>query len=216
MKALASKPLLLLLVSLLLVLGCKQEHKYSKLPYYNTPDFTPLWDSAISSDTVHRIGKFQFSDQDGKQIGDSIYRDKIFVANFFFTSCAGICPRMTNNLSEVAKSFKTNPDVRFASFSVMPESDSVAALTLYATANNISAEQWHLLTGNKNDLYHLARQSFFVEEEAGFNKDSSDFLHTEHLVLVDKHGHIRGLYDGTLPLETERLTSDIKTLLAES
>ncbi len=208
--------LLPLLGSLLLVLGCKQEHKYSKLPYYNTPDFTPLWDSAVSVDTLHQIGKFSFSDQSGAAVTEAAYANKIFVANFFFTTCAGICPRMTNNLSDVAKSFKANPDVRFASFSVMPESDSVAALKFYAAANNISAEQWHLLTGNKNDLYHLARQSFFVEEEAGFNKDSSDFLHTEHLVLVDKHGHIRGLYDGTLPLETERLTADIKTLLAES
>ena len=102
------------------------------------------------------------------------------------------------------------------SYSVTPWVDSVSRLKKFADKYSIQTDKWHLLTGSTNSIYTLARQSYFAEEETGYSKDSSEFLHTEHFILVDKQGYIRGIYNGTLPLETQRLKEDIDILLKEN
>lgn len=194
------------------LIGCIQLPS-NDLPYYHTPDFTPLW--KVQEDTVHTIAPFSFTNQLGESTGSEWVKGKIHVANFFFTTCSGICPKMTSNLKLVADTFAGNDEVKLLSFSVTPERDSVTQLITYAKGNHIDANQWRLLTGNESEIYTIARQSYFAEEEPGFSKDSSEFLHTEHVVLVDQKGHIRGVYNGTVALEMVKLTDDIKMLLKQ-
>jgi protein SCO1 len=197
--------------------GCGKSDKVSGLPYYNTPDFTPLWLSSreASAENIHTISDFSFINQDGKSITNSDFEGKIYAANFFFTSCPSICPNMTKNMLKVQQAFEKDDDVKLVSHSVMPWADSVAALKNYEKTFNIKNGMWELVTGNTSQIYELARKSYFAEEEAGFNSDSTEFLHTEHVLLIDREGYIRGVYNGTLPLEIERMIEDIKILKKE-
>ena len=140
---------------------------------------------------------------------------KIHVANFIFTSCGSICPTMTRHLKLVQDEFRSDTTVVLLSYSVTPWIDTVDKLKIFADKNGINSTNWHLLTGNKSEIYTLARQSYFAEEDLGFTKDSTEFLHTEHVLLVDKNKRIRGIYNGTLQLEAEQLIEDIKTLTKE-
>ena len=208
------------LISIVLLIGftfCTTQPE-QEVPFYNCPDFTPLWLSSKSfaPDTLHKIGAFSFTNQENNAVTNETFVGKIYVANFFFTVCPSICPRMTANLQEVAAAFEGDPNVLFISHSVTPEIDSVAKLKLYATDHGIDATRWHLVTGSTESIYSLARKSYFVEEEIGFSRESQEFLHTEHFILVDQDGHIRGLYNGTLQLEAQRLIEDIKVLNAKS
>jgi protein SCO1/2 len=196
--------------------GCND--RQTQLPYYNTPDFTPHWikDEATATKLIdHRIADFTLTDQEGKAITTKETVGKIHVANFFFTSCPSICPKMTNHFSEIQKEFQNNEEVMLLSFSVTPWVDSVARLKEFAHLHSIQSNKWHLLTGDKNKINTLARKSYFAEEEPGFSKDSTEFLHTENFILVDKQSRIRGIYKGTLALDTKRLIEDIKILQAE-
>lgn len=205
-----------LIVCLLISMASCQHATKKQLPYYNTPDFTPLWlNDKDKTDTLHKIAPFNFTDQDGKEVNNATVAGKIYVANFFFTSCPSICPRMMKNMKKVADSFKHDDRVKLLSYSVTPDIDSVPRLHTYAGRFDIDPSQWHLLTGRHNEIYTLARKSFFAEEAIGFNKDSTEFLHTEHFILVDGQGHLRGLYNGTVDLETQRLCEDIHSLLKE-
>jgi len=201
-----------------LVMGCKQQAADNALPYYNTPDFTPIFLSgAVSVEKAinHTIGKFALTNQDGQTFSDQDVKGKIQVANFFFTGCGSICPGMMAKLRKLNSESAKDTDIVFLSFSVTPWRDSVSRLREYANTNKIIAPNWHLLTGPKADIYTLARRSYFAEEALGFTKDSTDFLHTEHVLLVDKTGRIRGIYNGTLDLDMEQLSKDIKVLKAE-
>jgi protein SCO1/2 len=206
------------IIYLVLFSGCMAKQEIKHLPYYNTPDFTPHWinnKEKANEEITHRIGDFNFTDQEGNIVNQKTINGKIYVANFFFSTCSSICPRMMLNLQTIQKKFKKNNDVTLLSYSVTPWIDSVQRLRKYADKYNIEPGKWHLLTGSTSAIYTLARQSYFAEEETGYNKDSSEFLHTEHFILVDKQGYIRGIYNGTLPLETERLAYDINLLLKE-
>jgi protein SCO1/2 len=121
---------------------------------------------------------------------------------------------MMENLLKVQKEFPGNEDIAFISHTVTPWIDSVARLKNYAQRFNLD-NRWHLVTGDKATIYNLARCSYFAEEEPGFTKDSTEFLHSEHVVLVDKYKKIRGVYNGTLELEIDRLIGDIKELMNE-
>jgi len=191
--------------------GCQQK---SSLPYYHTANFTPYWEgeSKFSKDTLHTIASFEFTNQDGNVVTGSDYKNKIYVADFFFTICPGICPKLTSNLKKVAEAFKENSDVMFLSYSVTPDIDSVAQLKKYAQEHDLPSS-WNLVTGDKEEIYTLARQSYFAEREIGFQNSTQEFLHTEHFILVDQDGHIRGIYNGTLELEAGRLIEDIQLLL---
>lgn len=206
--------LLLYFTSLLLVMSCGKEVAKTPLPFYNSADFTPEW---IDSDdpayqTIHVIDDFSFTNQEGEAVTNEQLEGKVYVADFFFTVCPGICPKMTTNLASIKETYGPE-EVKLVSFSVMPWADSVEVLKNYADVRGIDSRQWHLLTGETEKIYDLARSSYFAEKEIGLDKDSDEFLHTESFILVDQKGRIRGVYNGTLLLEMKRLKQDIKTLL---
>lgn len=206
-----------LIVSSFLYVSCSNNNSID-LPYYNEPDFTPLFlkDKAeVETRINHTIADFSFLDQDSTLINQKILKNKIHVANFIFTSCGSICPTMTQNLKIVSDSLQDYKDIIFLSYSVTPWIDKPNVLLKFKKNYGISNKNWHFLTGKKGDIYKLARQSYFAEEDIGFSKDSSQFLHTEHFVLVDKHKRIRGVYNGTLQLEMMQLIQDIITLKKE-
>ena len=166
----------------------------------------------------HTIGDFSFKNQDNKTINQNDIEGKVFVAEYFFTTCKSICPIMNEQMQRVQKAIKGNSNVKILSFTVDPETDTVAQMKRYANSHNVVKGQWHFLTGKKEDLYRLARKSFFVlkpAEAANQGDVGSDFIHTNNFVLVDQKKRIRGYYDGTSSKEVTQLISDIKILLEE-
>jgi len=208
-----------LIISSFFVFACKQKKQESiTMPYYNTADFEPIFiknKSEVPLKINHLIDSFQFLNEDSAIITQTIFDNKIHVANFIFTSCGSICPVMTSNFKIVGESFKNDTNVVMLSYSVTPWIDKPFVLKNYKQKNGISNANWHFLTGDKTSIYKLARQSYFAEENIGFSKDSTEFLHTEHVILVDKSKRIRGIYNGTLSLEMRNLVEDIKTLELE-
>jgi protein SCO1/2 len=207
----------IVILSLILIYGCSKNEN-SRLPFYSSAELTPLWldEGDPRLDTMHAINKFSFTDQSGSTITNESFKNKIYIANFFFTSCPGICPVMTKNLLKVQEEFKNDNDVMFISHSVMPWVDSLSQLKNYAQTYGVISNKWHLVTGSKKALYEAAWYSYLVEEEPGFSADSSEFIHTEHIMLVDTKGRIRGVYNGTLQLEMERLITDVNILKKET
>lgn len=208
-----------LILSSILLISCNQTEKNNfALPYYNEPTFTPIFesDSSKSKNKVnHTIADFSFLNQDSVLINQSVIEGKIHIANFIFTSCGSICPTMTRNLKIVSDSLSNSKDLVLLSYSVTPWIDKPYILKKYKDRNEIKNKNWHFLTGNKADIYKLARQSYFAEEDIGFSKDSTEFLHTEHFLLIDKRKQIRGIYNGTLTLEMHQLIIDFKNLDTE-
>lgn len=211
------KAILKNLVAFMLLSACKQQQQPLALPFYNTPDFTPVWLSPDDDGykTIHTIVPFSLTDQLGAKITNRDTKNKIYVANFFFTSCPAVCPRMMSNLANVQQAFANNNRVLILSHSVTPLKDSVPVLMKYASAHHINGKQWHLLTGNQDAIYKLARRAYFADDATGFNKGTNEFLHTENLVLIDGKGRIRGVYNSSLTLEVQNLIAHIKLLLAE-
>jgi len=200
------------------MMACRQKPASSSLPYYNDAAFTPLFLSnadSIRTKVTHTIADFSFTDQYGNAFGSKDLKGKIHVANFFFTGCGSICPGMMQKLKSLNDSIGNNLLVQLVSFSVTPWRDSVARLKAYAETNGYTSPRWHLLTGDRGAIYTLARRSYFAEESLGFSKDSTDFLHTEHVLLIDPSLRIRGIYNGTLALDMEQLLSDLKLLQRE-
>lgn len=208
---------LFLLISFgLLAWGCS-DHRVSRIPYYNDPDFSPyfLTEQEAEKQITHRISPFTFFDQDSTLFDSRSLEGKIYVANFIFTRCTNICPDMTAQMKRIEKAFPGGDQVELLSFTVTPWIDDVRTLKEFSLKHQISAINWSLLTGQKEAIYNLARKSFFAEESIGYNKDSKEFLHTEHFILVDRKGRIRGIYNGTLPLEAGQCIEDIRILLDE-
>lgn len=205
-----------LLLSNVLLFSCaKKQSTAIALPYYNEPDFTPVFiqnQSEVQHKIRHTITGFSLLNQDSIFVSQKQIEGKIHVANFIFTSCGSICPAMTRNMKIVSDSLKNESNLIFLSFSVTPWIDKPFVLKKYKNNHGIKNSNWHFLTGNKGDIYTLARQSYFAEEDIGFSKDSTEFLHTEHFILVDKTKRIRGIYNGTLTLEMQQLVEDIKIL----
>ncbi len=208
-----------LLLSSAFIYNCSNTNEAPiALPYYNEPDFTPLFfneKSDVDQKITHTIGDFSFLNQDSILISQKIIENKIHIANFIFTSCGSICPTMTRNLKIVSDSLNGHKNLVFLSYSVTPWIDKPSVLKNYKEYNEIKNKNWHFLTGAKGDIYNLARQSYFAEEDIGFSKDSTEFLHTEHVILVDRTKRIRGIYNGTLTFEMQHLIEDIKTLEKE-
>lgn len=202
------------IILLCIVSSCEEVD--TEVPYYDSADFTPIWKiKTTQKKGLHQIGSFSFINQYGAIINNETVKGKIFIATFFFTACPSVCPRMNKTLSTVYQHFKGNSDVLFLSHSVMPEADSVSILYEYSQKIGVNSNQWNFLTGNKADIYNIARQSYFAEREMGLSKDSSSFLHTENMILVDEDAHIRGIYNGTLVIEASRMIEDIEILLKE-
>lgn len=189
----------------------------SLIPFYSTADFTAEW--IAPSDPrfarIHKIAPFALRNQEGEAVSDETLRGKVYVATFFFSSCTSLCPKMLANLRKIQRTFREDPAVALVSHSVMPSVDSEAVLRKYAHQNGIERGKWHLLTGDHDVIYGLARHSYFAEKRQGLTKKNSELLHTENLVLVDRAGRIRGIYNATLPAEVDRVIAEITTLLGE-
>lgn len=186
------------------------------LPIFNPADVNPeLVDSSVQfKSKYHTITDFSFTNQNGKRITQKDYEGKIYVADFFFTTCGSICPKMTTNLVDVQNAFLTNPKVKILSFTVMPDVDSVSILKDYAQINGVNDTKWNLVTGNKKAIYALARKSFLAVKQ-GKPNELYDMVHTENFVLVDTKKRVRGFYDGTKKEEITRLIEDINWLCAD-
>ena len=191
---------------------------YVNKPIETLPIYSP---SMVSKELVdeniqfikkyHKIKDFSMKNQNGETITQEFYNDKIYVADFFFTTCPTICPIMTENMGYIQEKIKNDSDILLLSFSVTPEIDSVEQLKKYALEKNVIDSKWNLVTGNKKDIYNLARTSYLVAKTNG-DGGKYDMIHTENFVLVDKEKRIRGFYDGTNSKEMDQLLDDIKIL----
>lgn len=187
------------------------------LPIYNPMDVNPeMVDSTIQHiGSKHVIANFSFINQNGKVITQKDYEGKIYVADFFFTTCKSICPKMTNNMVWLQNKLKNNPKVLLLSHSVTPEIDSVAVLKDYAERKGVIDSKWNLVTGDKKQIYYLARKSYLAVK-TGSAAEMYDMVHTENFVLVDAKRRVRGFYDGTnLDGPTEDGVKNVKQLLED-
>ena len=189
---------------------------YQPLPVYQPAMVNyELVDSTIQyQKKYHKIADFNLINQNGKIITQEDYKDKIYVADFFFTTCQTICPIMTTNMAAIQKEIIDDIDVMLLSHSVTPQIDDVAQLKKYALEQGVDDKKWNLLTGDKKQIYELARKSYLAVKTFG-NGDEYDMIHTENFMLIDKKRQIRGFYDGTNKEDIERLLDDIKILKKE-
>ena len=186
------------------------------LPIYNPADVNPeLVDSTLQyKSKYHTIADFSFVNQNGDTITQKNYEGKIYVADFFFTTCGSICPKMTTNLEEVQKAVLNNPKVMLLSHTVFPEVDSIPVLKAYAVKHGVVDSKWNLVTGDKKEIYTMARKSYLAVK-LGRPDQLYDMVHTENFVLVDQKRRVRGFYDGTNKEEVKRLLEDIDFLCKE-
>ena len=186
------------------------------LPVFHPKQLDPrLVDPAVrEKEGEHRISDFELIDQRGDTITLDAIKDRIIVADFFFTTCPTICPKMTKNLARVQEAFPHDQRLAILSHSVTPEMDSVPVLDAYARLHGADPDQWHLLTGDRAQIYALARKSYFACLDEG-DGGPQDFVHTENIVLVDPNRRIRGFYDGTSASATDDLIRDISKLMNE-
>ena len=162
----------------------------------------------------HRINDFSLTNQNKENITHFDYDDHIYVADFFFTTCPSICPIMTENMVYLQSLLNDLPKIKLLSFSVTPEIDTPEVLKAYAQQKGVNDSRWNLLTGNKKEIYNLARRSYLVVQQDG-NGDKHDMIHTENFVLIDKQRRIRGYYDGTQRNAMDQIRADIDILLQE-
>ncbi|SHM94967.1 SCO family protein [Polaribacter sp. KT 15] len=188
----------------------------TKLKVYSPADVNPrLVDFSMKHITKdHTIADFELTNQNGEIITNNTYKNKIYVADFFFTRCQTICIAMAYNMSELQDFYKNDKDIMFLSHSVTPVIDSVSVLKEYAERKGVVDGKWNVTTGSKQHIYELARKSYFAVLDEG-NGDENDFIHTEQFVLVDKDRRIRGYYDGTEKEDMEKLKNDIVLLKDE-
>ena len=159
----------------------------------------------------HTIADFSLTNQNGEIVTQDDYKDKIYVADFFFTTCQTICPIMTDHMYQIQKEIISDDDIMLLSHSVTPKIDNVAQLKKYAKEKGVIDRKWNLVTGDKKQIYELARKSYLAVKTDG-NGDEYDMIHTENFLLIDKKRQIRGFYDGTKPEDIERLLGDIEIL----
>ena len=182
------------------------------LPIYQPAEVNEkLVDSSIIHVAkYHKISDFKLTNQNGKEITQANYKDKIYVADFFFTTCQDICPVMTKNMYQLQEELKNDNQILLLSHTVIPEVDTVEQLKEYAIENNVDDSKWNLVTGDKKQIYELARKSYLAVEDSNYNE--YDMIHTENFMLIDKEKQIRGFYDGTNSEEINRLLKDIEIL----
>jgi len=182
------------------------------LPIYQPAEVNEkLVDSSIIHVAkYHKISDFKLTNQNGKEITQANYKDKIYVADFFFTTCQDICPVMTKNMYQLQEELKNDNEILLLSHTVIPEVDTIEQLKEYAIENKVDDSKWNLVTGDKKEIYELARKSYLAVEDSNFNE--FDMIHTENFMLIDKEKQIRGFYDGTNSEEINRLLKDIEIL----
>ena len=189
---------------------------YQPLPIYQPAIVsTELVDSTIQyQKKYHKIADFTLVNQNGRTITQKDYKDKIYIADFFFTTCQTICPIMTNHMVNIQKKIINDNDVMLLSHSVTPDIDSVAQLKRYALKKGVNDKKWNLVTGDKKEIYRLARKSYLAVKDNG-DGGPFDMVHTENFMLIDKKRQIRGFYDGTNEEDIDRLLNDLEILKKE-
>ena len=209
----------LLVISGLYLISCHntKPDEADTMPFYNTANFDAEWIKPDEAryDSIHAVAPFWLTNQAGHTITKDSLDGHIYVANFFFSICPSICPKMMGNLKTLQTTFADSAQIRLVSFSVMPWADSVSQLRKYGELRGINPAKWHLLTGPKETIYTLGRTSYFAEKGLGLQKNTTEFLHTESMLLIDQKGRIRGIYNATQKPDVERVTDDIYTLLEE-
>ena len=187
-----------------------------ELPIYQPSMLDPrlVSDAAKNEKGEHHIKAFHLIDQNGDSVSLADLKGKVVLADFFFTTCGSICPKMSSQLVRVQEAFKADDRVLLLSHSVTPGTDSVPVLKAYAEKYGVDHKRWRLLTGDKQQIYDLARTSYFAAVDQG-DGGPDDFVHTENFVLVDPQGRIRGFYDGTKPAEADKAMDDMRQLLGE-
>lgn len=189
-------------------------NKAEDKPIRLLPYFGPKAALKVNDTVYHSIGNFSFTDQNGQTVTSETVKGKIYVTDYFFTTCQSICPIMNTQLTRVYKTFKNQKDFMILSHTVDPETDTVAQLAMHAQKYGVDNDQWRFLTGSKKDLYELARKSYLLNAEEG-DGGEEDFIHTQNFALIDKDKHIRGFYDGTDSADVSRMIMDIQTLIKE-
>ncbi|MCX7548967.1 SCO family protein [Xanthomarina sp. F1114] len=189
---------------------------YKPLPIYQPAMVnSEMVDSTlVYKKKYHKIADFSLTNQNGKTITQDNYKDKIYVADFFFTTCQTICPIMTDHMVLIQKEIKDDADVMLLSHTVTPDIDTVEQLKKYALEKGVIDSKWNLVTGDKKEIYNLARKSYLAVKDDGTG-DEYDMIHTENFMLIDKKRQIRGYYDGTNPEDISRLLEEIEILKQE-
>lgn len=216
LRKLAILFVILLFPSVFYLVLTKGKHNFIHLPYYGpTETITKTVEGKEREDTVyHSIPPFKFINQMGDSVSDMDYEGKIYVADFFFATCKDVCLKMSDQLCRVQEKFRNNDTILILSHTVNPDQDSVPVLAAYARKMNADNKKWNFVTGDKKQIYDIARNGYFITAMDG-DGGPGDFIHSEKLVLVDKEKHIRGIYDGTSSSEVSNLLEDIDVLLAE-
>jgi protein SCO1/2 len=202
-----------LAIAALAMLGLAFVHSENKKPLRILPIYGEKEYNTSTKDTdYHTVMPFKMTDQLGQTVTLDTFKNKVFVANFFYATCPGICKKMNGQLESATKSFVGNAKVKFVSYTVDPVRDSVPVLLNYAQMHDAVPYQWYFLTGNKKEIYELAHKSYYaaVDDSASMN-----FVHTDNMVLIDTHDRIRGVYKGTDSADVSRMVVDIKLLLQE-
>jgi protein SCO1/2 len=168
----------------------------------------------VKKDTISVVQPFAFINQDGQKVTDKDVEGKVYVAEYFFTTCPGICPTMNRNMRQVYDKFKGEKDFLILSHTCQPEVDSVAQLKHYADSMQVDTKQWIFLTGRKDSLYTMARTSYTIDDPANNLKSiEDDFMHTQFWALVNQKGEVKKIYDGLKPSEIREMEKDIEKLL---
>jgi protein SCO1 len=176
------------------------------LPFYDSADLTPRWSRSVE----HRIADFKLVTQTGQSITRADLIGRVHIATFIYTHCAGVCPAMVTQLAKVQKAIADRNDAVLVSYSVTPQVDTPQMLAQFGAERRIDPERWKLVTGDSQQIYSLARASYFAEDSRA---SDDQFLHTEKALLVDREGRLRGVYNATLPHEIDKLIADISVLL---
>lgn len=191
--------------------------RVERLPYFEDPSFLPHWLSAAEVETqnFHKVADYELQDQRGLKFTQEMTNGKVYVANFFFSTCPGICTDLMRSIEVIQEIVACNDDVLILSHTATPSNDTSEILAKYGKEKGIDPQKWYLLTGDRKVLYSLGRASYFIEEDLGEKKSDDVFLHTENIVLVDRKGYLRGIYNGLNKASTQQLVLDIETLVAE-
>jgi protein SCO1/2 len=198
-------------------LGCVEPgaSRVEHLPYFDERTFTPRW---LSPDALpaelHRVPAFSLTDQHGAAVTEAVMEGSITVVNYFFATCSGICPKLSASMKAIDAAFAPDAPLVLLSHSATPTADTVEVLADFAQQRGVTSDRWHLLTGDRDLIYHLGRSVYFIEEELGEQRSPEDFLHTENIVLIDHERHLRGVYSGLNTAAVQQLIADIQTLMA--
>ncbi|MBT3447760.1 MAG: SCO family protein [Bacteroidetes Order II. Incertae sedis bacterium] len=193
--------------------ACGGETPSSQLPYFTSTDMTPVFisDGNVDSSFLKQVHSFSLVGQDGDRVTEASLSNRPYVANFFFTECTGICPTLRTRLTAVQKAFDSD-DLTMLSVSIADQDQDLSKLKAYSKVNGIQSEMWKLVTGDSNAIQHFALDSFGARLDLNGNL----YAHTETVYLVDAHGFIRGLYNGTLEVEIMQLLNDLQILVSEN